>query len=158
MQPLPRYLATTGYKNPKDPQHLPFNLAFGPELFFEWLPKHPEVLGSFQQWMTAQREGHTPWLDFYPFRQQVVEGFKHEDPGAVLLVDMGGGMGHEIEEIRRKFPSLPGRLVLQDLPSTIEKVESSDVMEAMVHDFFTPQPIKGTTYHQQVRRNTNLVV
>jgi demethylsterigmatocystin 6-O-methyltransferase len=135
----------TNYQTPSDPRNLPFNLAFGPDLFFEWVPKHPEVLQSFQQWMTCQREGHTHWLDFYPFEQQVVQGFDDQDPDAVLLVDVGGGMGQEIREIKARFPELPGRMILQDLSSTIERVqaEGAGSMEAMAHDFFTPQPIQG---------------
>lgn len=145
MQPLPRFLAETSYKIPTSPEHLPFNLAFGPQLFFPWVQEHPEILGSFLQWMTVQREGHTPWLDFYPFEQQVIKGFDCKGQEAVLLVDVGGNMGHEIQEIRQRHASSPGRMVLQDLPSTIAQVKSSLEMVAMAHDFFTPQPVKGKT-------------
>lgn len=141
MQPLPKFFASTGYTTPKDPANLPFNMAFGPALFFQWLPEHPEVLSSFQQWMMAQRDGHTPWLEFYPFREQVVEGYNEDDPHGVLFVDVGGSMGQEILQIQAEHTGLPGRMVLQDLPSTIEKVSSKSGMEAMSHDFFTPQPI-----------------
>ena len=122
MQPLPKFLAATGYKNPKDSSHLPFNFAFGSEKFFEWVPKHPEVLESFQQWMVAQREGHTPWLDFFPFEERLIQNFDGEGLSDVLLVDVGGGMGHEIMEIQERYPEFPGRMVLQDLPSTIDVV------------------------------------
>jgi hypothetical protein len=145
MQPLPKYLAETSYKSPAYSEHLPFNLAFGPKPFFPWVQEHPEVLGSFLQWMAVQREGHTEWLDFYPFEQQVVRGFNDKEPDAVLLVDVGGNTGHEIQAIQQRFPSLPGRMVLQDLTSTIDQVQSSKDMEAMAHDFFTPQPVKGTS-------------
>jgi demethylsterigmatocystin 6-O-methyltransferase len=145
MQPLPKFLGSNGYKTPSDPSNLPFNMAFGPALFFQWLPDHPEVLGTFQQWMMAQRDGHTPWLDFYPFETQVIAGHDQGDPDGVLLVDIGGSMGQEIREIQRHHPDLPGCMVLQDLPSTIEKVPNTPGMVAMSHDFFTPQPILGET-------------
>lgn len=143
MQPLPKFLASTGYKTPTDPSNLPFNMAFGPGLFFQWLPEHPEILSTFQQWMIAQRDGHSPWLEFYPFQEQAIAGYDKTDPDGVLLVDVGGGMGQEIVEILGKNRELPGRMVLQDLPSTIEKVSVCPGMEAMSHDFFTPQPILG---------------
>jgi len=143
MQPLPKYLIKTSYQNPAYSEHLPFNLAFGPKPFFPWVQEHPEVLGSLLQWMAVQREGHTEWLDFYPFEGQIVAGFSAEDPDAVLVVDVGGNMGHEIQAIRQKFPSLPGRMVLQDLPNTIAQVTPSQQMEAMAHNFFTSQPING---------------
>jgi hypothetical protein len=73
----------------------------------------------------------------------VVSGFKDKDPDAVLLVDVGGNTGHEIQAIRQRFPALSGRMVLQDLPSTIEQVQSNKDMEAMEHNFFTPQPVQG---------------
>ncbi|PSN64812.1 S-adenosyl-L-methionine-dependent methyltransferase [Corynespora cassiicola Philippines] len=143
MHPLPKFLATTGYKVPNDLSHLPFNLSFGPDNLFEWVAKHPEVLTSFQQWMTSQREGHTLWLEFYPFQQQIVEGYDKSDQDGVLIVDIGGNMGQELLELNAQFPSLPGRMVLQDLPTSIEKVVPSDKMEAMAYDFFETQPIKG---------------
>jgi demethylsterigmatocystin 6-O-methyltransferase len=143
MQPLPKYLSATSYVSPKEPNSLPFNLAFGPELFFHWLPKHPDVLKHFQEWMAVQREGHTPWLDFYPFDQQIIRGFETSDPNSVILVDVGGNIGHEILEIKRRYPSIPGRAILQDLPSTIDQVGPKEEFEAMSHDFFTPQPVQG---------------
>jgi hypothetical protein len=143
MQPLPRFLAETSYRNPAYSERLPFNLAFGPRLFFPWVQEHPEVLGSFLQWMAVQREGHTDWLDFYPFEQQVMSGVRNENLDSVLLVDIGGNTGHEILAIRKQFPSLQGRMVLQDLPSTIDQIQADHEMEAMAHDFFTPQPIQG---------------
>lgn len=148
MHPLPKFLATTGYKVPNDLSHLPFNLSFGPDNLFEWVAKHPEVLTSFQQWMTSQREGHTPWLEFYPFQQQIVEGYDKSDQDGVLIVDIGGNMGQELLELNAQFPSLPGRLVLQDLPTSIEKVVPSDKMEAMAYDFFETQPIKGSSFQK----------
>ena len=64
---------------------------------------------------------------------------------AVLLVDVGGGSGHDIELFQKRHPGLPGRLVLQDLPTVIEayKGTRSAGIEVMGYDFFTPQPIKG---------------
>jgi hypothetical protein len=63
----------------------------------------------------------------------------------VMLVDIGGGSGHDLLEFHAKHPSVKGRLILQDLPEVVESVKDMpDCMEAMAHDFFTPQPIKGT--------------
>lgn len=92
--------------------------------------------------MVAQRQGHTPWLDFYPFQDRIEQGF--DESNGIMFVDMGGAVGHETLNLRRKYPSLPGRLILQDLETTIARVPKTDVMELMIHDFFTPQPVKGT--------------
>jgi len=62
----------------------------------------------------------------------------------VLLVDVGGSLGHDISEFRKKHPSAPGRLVLQDLPAVIAQGKDLDSkIEPKAHDFFTEQPIKG---------------
>ena len=92
--------------------------------------------------MTGQRDGRAYWLDFFPFEEQIAKDFKEGD-GAVMFVDVGGARGHETEAIKKKFPTLPGRFVLQDLPDTVKQALPVPGMEAVAHDFFTPQPIKG---------------
>ena len=62
----------------------------------------------------------------------------------VLLVDVGGGRGHDLEALRARHPNLRGRLVLQDLPDTLKEVsEMENCFETCEYDFFTPQPIQG---------------
>ena len=41
----------------------------------------------------------------------------------ILLVDVGGGKGHDLIKFSTKYPSARGRLVLQDLPSVIQNLE-----------------------------------
>lgn len=49
------------------------------------------------------------------------------------------------ETSRTKHPNAPGRLVLQDLPSVIDRIDQLDVsIERMKHDFYAEQPLKGT--------------
>lgn len=63
-----------------------------------------------------------------------------------LLVDIGGSVGHELSEFRRKWPDAPGRPVLQDLPEVIAQAKTMSLhssIELMGHDFFTEQPVKG---------------
>ena len=81
--------------------------------------------------------------DFYPVQKQLGDGVGSNDK-SVLLVDVGGGMGHDLEELKAKHPELKGRLVLQDRPEVINKIEGPiPAIEPTVHDFFTPQPVKG---------------
>jgi hypothetical protein len=80
---------------------------------------------------------------FYPVMERLVEGAGIEDQD-VLLVDMGGSIGHDLSEFRRKWPDAPGRLVLQDLPQVIQGAKGlHSSIELMAHDFFREQPIKG---------------
>lgn len=59
-----------------------------------------------------------------------------------MLVDVGGGYGHEIQEIRKRYPDLPGRMIVQDLSDTINQITAAPGTEAMAYDFFTPQVIQ----------------
>ncbi len=93
--------------------------------------------------MSGYRQGKCSWCDegFYPVTDLIGQGLKFERP---LLVDVGGGLGQDLLELRTKHPELAGRLVLQDQPNVIKQVGKAEKgIELAVHDFFTPQPVKG---------------
>ena len=137
---LIEYFKSTGYSNPEDSAISPFAYAFGVPKF-EWLSNNPEAQDDFNSYMTGRREGGAQgnWLDFYPLAQNLVSGAEVEDD-SVFCVDVGGGKGHDLDKLHDRFPTLPGRLVLQDVEKVIGR---STVFESMVHNFFQPQPIKG---------------
>jgi len=85
----------------------------------------------------------------YPFSSDT--GELSSDSNAVTLVDIGGGFGQAIKSIRAEYPSLKGRFILQDLPKTINQIDlgqaQKEGFEPLIHDFFTPQPIKGAKYY-----------
>ena len=80
--------------------------------------------------------------DYYPVQERLADGAR-SDKDAVLLVDVGGSHGHDLEQFHAKHPHIPGRLVLQDTPEVVDQVKASNVFETTAHDFFTPQPVKG---------------
>ena len=140
---LPSFLAKTNYQNPTDSKNCAFQQGFSTQdNLFEWFPKHPECLNDFNLWMTGKSENRAHWLDAFPFEERVIKGFKECD-GAVMLVDVGGAQGNEVEAIKKRYPTLPGRIILQDLPDTIAHALTVSGMEVVAHDFFTEQPIKG---------------
>ena len=149
---LPEFLADTNYRNPVDATRTPLQYAYKTPLSgYSWIaqPGREKMLENFNIWMAGQREGRADWLDFFPFKEELYRGFDYRGD-AVLMVDVGGGLGHELLGLRKRYPDLKGRLILQDLPETIRGVEDPDkVFEPMVHDFFTPQPIKGKTFLQR---------
>ena len=102
------------------------------------------VLETFQTLMSSYRTDRAEFLDVFPAEERLIQGFKSSaDNDQVILVDVGGGRGHEILKFAEKFPETKARLILQDQEDVIKQVPQSDTMERMVYDFFTPQPVKG---------------
>lgn len=66
----------------------------------------------------------------------------HDD---LFLVDLGGGLGHELSMFKKMFPDHPGRLVLHDLPPVIEKIVDLDgSIERIPYDMTSDgPPVKG---------------
>ena len=82
---------------------------------------------------------------FYPVMERLGHHTNTDDKNAVFLVDVGGGLGHDLEELKFKCPGITGRLVLQDQPEVIGQINKATAgIELTTHDFFTPQPVKGT--------------
>ena len=97
--------------------------------------------------MEGYREGRPPWIDLFPAKEVVCDGDRGTDD--VLLIDIGGNLGHDLMTFKNGFPDVTGRLILQDLPNVIATVspETSGAIETMGYDFFTEQPVKGQ-YHR----------
>jgi demethylsterigmatocystin 6-O-methyltransferase len=139
---FPRFLRENGYKNPTDPSNCPWHLGHQTtESPFAWLQSHPQAMDYFLPWMATNREGLSIFLDAYPYRDHL-QNTNSEVP---LFVDIGGAMGHQTTEAKKRIADIPGRVVLQDLPPVIEQVKDNLIagVEAMPYDFFTPQPVSG---------------
>ena len=107
----------------------------------------PEQRTYFDDYMAIRRSGLQEWHQTLPFATHLMPDAR-SGPDEVLLVDVGGNYGHELFAFHTAHPDHPGRLVLQDLPSMIEKVEDEGVLDKgdvqpMPYDFFTPQPVKA---------------
>ncbi|KAF2965716.1 hypothetical protein GQX73_g7861 [Xylaria multiplex] len=143
---MPRFLRENKSATLADPAHIPWYQGQDtPDPIFKWINDRPEVLRNFMGWMAGQRDGLPTFLSVVDFEKEFASGTAASTP---VFVDVGGSLGHQCIAVRRKHPDLVGRVVLQDLPSTIEKVRASplpgfDSVEVMPHDFFTPQPLQG---------------
>ncbi|KAF9873097.1 sterigmatocystin 8-o-methyltransferase [Colletotrichum karsti] len=136
----------TNYREPHDVFNSPLQYGYKTKLdcFSHFAANSPYDM-QFAQHMGAYRQGRPSWMDdgFYPVQERLLDGFD-SSKNEVLLVDVGGSFGHDIDEFRRKHPKAPGRLVVQDLPSVIDQIDKLDgEIERMGHDFFNEQPIKG---------------
>lgn len=94
--------------------------------------------------MTLKQQTTPNWADWFDIKGSITDGF-NASANDIILVDIGGGEGHYLHALNEKIPSLPGRLVLQDLPHVVSSIKSPPKgTDLMPHDFFTPQPVKGT--------------
>ena len=140
---MPTFLEKTNYRNPLASVHGPFQFAFKTHLgMFEFLNERPKRLSAFNTFMEGHRADRIPWFQYYPVESSL--GNEMQDEKEVLVVDVGGGRGHDLEAFKNAFPNQRGRLILQDLPETIDDIENLPLgVETVKHDFFTPQPVKG---------------
>lgn len=136
---MPRILAERGFKSPTRESGTPFKWANGEELW-TFLGSHPQRAQNMVKGMKSLSTG-TLAGNAYPFGEELAKlDIKDED---VAIVDIAGGQGHVMEEVRKLNPELKGRFVVQDLPSTFEAVPNPpEGVEFMPYDMFTSQPIK----------------
>jgi hypothetical protein len=90
--------------------------------------------------MDAQFAMLPTWMDIIPFDTEYAVASTPEIP---IFVDVGGGNGHQCALLQKKFPSLKGRLVLQDRPAVLENAITDERVERMAYDYLTEQPVKG---------------
>lgn len=164
---LPSFLRATGFRNPTDGDACNFQHWRGAgSSFFQYISADPALASDFNDAMECHsRYNLTPWPEIYP-TETVVAAAR---PGRPLVVDVGGGKGHDLRKFLARHPDVPaGSLVLQDLPDILKgvaEVSSSsssssyppsppsstrgggkgeeEAIVARPYDFFTPQPVAG---------------
>ncbi|KPI40484.1 Demethylsterigmatocystin 6-O-methyltransferase [Cyphellophora attinorum] len=123
---------------------------------WELFRAQPEVLRDFSDYLGGRREDMVGyWFDIWPTKEKIGRGMNAmapENDGQVLVVDVGGNVGYDLQAFRKRFPEFVGRgrLNLQDLRENIEKAEillEGTGIEAMEYDFFNAQPIKGASIY-----------
>ena len=107
--------------------------------YYDWLKDNPDRLTQFDAMVKGFAASREPWVDIYPTEQL----FDEDDRDAPILVDVGGGSGHDIELFRDKHLEASGRLILQDQWEVVAAAQTGRGIQKMVHDFFTPQPVCG---------------
>ncbi|KAL3463297.1 S-adenosyl-L-methionine-dependent methyltransferase [Aspergillus heterothallicus] len=130
----PEFLAKTGYQNPIDPSDGIFQYTEGFKV---------KVFNNMMGGVMAEQAG---MLDIFPFER--LDDGRPGDSTTALLVDVGGNVGHDINKFLSQHPEHAPRLVLQDRSDVISLAKCPSTVQMLVHDFFTPQPIKGArTYY-----------
>ncbi|KAI0006845.1 S-adenosyl-L-methionine-dependent methyltransferase [Xylariaceae sp. FL0662B] len=140
LQETPKFLADTGYKNPTDVLHSPFQLAHKTnKTAYAWAMDHPKLMADFNSWMVEQHLDQRTWLDVFDFAAHV-DG---STPDTLLMVDIGGGLGQQCALLKQKHPGIPGRVVLQDQPFVLPHAAPMNGVETQAYDFWTEQPLHG---------------
>ena len=102
--------------------------------------------------MSCVRGDGPAWLSWFPVTEQIL---KEVRSGGVVLVDVGGGRGHDTVAFRQRMDSEwpeGGRVVLEDMSSVLEdagKLEEKGV-EKVAQDLFAPQAVKGEASHKML--------
>jgi len=143
MVKIPQYFKENGYKSPKDPMNGALQYAFHTNLeAFDYWHKSPAILNNFNTFMAGVRGSRPSWVEWFPVKEQILDGF-NGDENSVLLTDIAGGRGHDVQDFHQKFPDHKGKLVLQELPAVIDDIKALDKsIERVEYDFFTPQTVK----------------
>lgn len=87
--------------------------------------------------------GMPVWLDVYPIEEKI-QNLGANQP---VFVDVGGGVGHQSVLLRERLPlsRVGNKVILEDLPATLQQAIQHDGVECAAQDFFQPQAIKGTS-------------
>ena len=157
---LPKYLADSGWQDPKNMAETPFKAARG-QTFFQWLGSNEKAGKGFGDLMAEFSSLNTfVWTEVYPM-SHLTEGFpaltaEREKEVPPLIVDVGGGLGTSMKILWRALDtkrqtssnnasavSIP-EIVVEDLEAVVvEGKKQHPELTFVTHDFFTPQPVVG---------------
>lgn len=136
------YWKQNGFRNPEDADNCPFTFAHGKRdmSFFDILELMPEGMEVFNEVMaTVNVMGIRQLVQLFDFGKLL------PNKEGVVLVDVGGGKGHVINEIRGVYPEMKG-FILQDMKVVLDGgVLVDEEVELIPYNFFNSvQPVKGT--------------
>ncbi|KAK7943539.1 Demethylsterigmatocystin 6-O-methyltransferase [Apiospora aurea] len=130
----PDFFRQNQYALPASSLETPFtytNGCFGQMNYFEYFGRCAPRMGKrFAGMMDVWSRDRPKWFQdgYYP----------------VFLVDVGGGSGHDLQQLLERFhEEIPGRLILQDRPEIVQIADTGAEIEKMGHDFLNEQPVKG---------------
>ena len=86
------------------------------------------------------------WIDVYTPDDLLREAKATDAP---ILVDIGGCTGTDVMELRRRYPDVPGRVILQDLPAVIDSAVEK-------HGDLMSQVSRSTYLHMKAIHDTKI--
>ncbi|RWA09486.1 hypothetical protein EKO27_g5607 [Xylaria grammica] len=150
---LPTFLKQNNWKNPESYEQSAINLGLNITQagFWEWLSADSARQTLFNSGMQS-RPNAIHVANLYNFEDQLNPSLENDD---VAVVDIGGGRGHALIEIREAFPNLRGRLVLQDQDAVINDAIRQGLpsyIEPQATSFFEENPVRNARayYYRRV--------
>ncbi|KAI9691908.1 MAG: hypothetical protein M1822_007981 [Bathelium mastoideum] len=144
-QATPSFLKENNYQNPTDEKNTALQMGWNTRKQpFDLMLTLPGAMNQFHTYMALRRQVALSWLTVFPVNEETAGLTDRERP---LLVNIGGGIGHQCAQFREKHPDIPGRVILQDVPETIAIALQTPGVENMAHDYFKPQPIRGAKFY-----------
>jgi hypothetical protein len=125
---LPTYFALNNYQEPTNQETGPYASVFN-RTFWQGINSTPKLKSDLDTYMAAHKQSGSSLVDLLPF-SRLVEGYNSAFP-----------VGHQCKDLKARYPSLQGDIVVQDLQCA-KDLELAGV-KGMVYNFFEPQPMKG---------------
>ncbi|KAM0696846.1 hypothetical protein Q7P36_002917 [Cladosporium allicinum] len=139
---FPSYFASTNYAEPTSQSTGPYAQVFG-TTYWDRLTSTPKLKMDLDNYMAAHKKGGSSLVDLLP-HSRLVEGYNPAF-SPTLLVDIGGGVGHQCKDLKARYPSLPGEVVVQDLQCA-KDLELAGI-RGMAYDFFEAQPVRDARFY-----------
>jgi hypothetical protein len=117
---------------------------------WEHVKLDPVYFADWNAAMNAQGLATSFAISIFPFRSELSKLETTEE--SVLVVDVGGGLGHATMQIKGLIGDVKGKVILQDRKEVLEDIKEDlgAGIEKMPHDFFTPNPVKGMHNASQI--------
>ncbi|GKZ29847.1 hypothetical protein AbraIFM66950_006708 [Aspergillus brasiliensis] len=147
---VPEFLRNTNFQNPSGALNGALQYAEKTDKsLWDWVPTQPGFLDACNTFMEADRGSRPSWLEWFPVKERIIDGFDGSESD-VLLVDVAGGRGHDLVAFQSKFFEVEGRLILEDLPHVVAEATQHPKIEHVPFDLFQAQPIQGArTYYMK---------
>jgi hypothetical protein len=117
----------------------------GQNTFEHWVKDDPTMLSNLSALMKIIQRDRLNWSAWFP-ADVLFPSSETGKSDEVFMVDVGGGLGHDLMGLASRYPDKKIRLIVEDLPSVIAETREEKLdprIELVEHDFFTKQPVKG---------------
>lgn len=142
---FPAYLETIKYAEPDDSTNTSWSFSVGKgQGMFDWVAARPQYADALNRHMTFLQQNTVPWLDEFPLEQYMSVESTVGD--RVEFCDVAGGNGQQALNVVKKYPTMQGRVVVQDRPDM--SFTQQEGVRFVPFDLFKPNPSKGARiYH-----------